>query len=284
MINHSCDPNSECLKWSVNGDHRVGIFALKNIQPGEELTYNYRFESLANKPFKCLCGAERCPGWIGGRLQTTRSQQQCQEVKQKVNDHKPAELIRAFSQPKIVNAGALRNLDGSRKTAEDLKTEEVNALSDRLDWFLSHLFSRPGNFFPFLALDLSDFEADFIRARRIFIVRNFVQSKHAVGRKICAALPDDVAADTLTSANLLGDDKCARCRRAGLLRWCKCCMRPFHGSCLPYGSSTKNGELLNCGSCVRFGPPRAGKIGRILEKRKDIWLDYTLPMLLRRSN
>ena len=261
---------------------------MKDIEVDEELTYNYRFESLASKPFKCLCGAERCPGWIGGRLHATQQQQKKAEVRQKVNDHKPAELLRSFGLSKISmsgSGGVLRNLDGSRKTEEDLKTEERNEFNDRLDWFLSHLFNRPGNFFPFLALDLCDYEADFARSRKIFIIRNFQQARHAVGRRVCAALPDDVAADELISANLLADDRCARCRRAGLLRWCRCCMRPFHRSCVPHGSTLKNDELVNCASCVKPGNRKPEEqVMRLLNKRRRIWQEVTLPMLLRKSN
>lgn len=41
FINHSCDPNSESQKWSVNGESRIGIFSTKDIAKDEEITYNY---------------------------------------------------------------------------------------------------------------------------------------------------------------------------------------------------------------------------------------------------
>uniref|UniRef100_A0A453SV54 SET domain-containing protein n=1 Tax=Aegilops tauschii subsp. strangulata TaxID=200361 RepID=A0A453SV54_AEGTS len=43
FINHSCEPNTEMEKWTVDGETRVGIFALRDIQRGEELTYDYKF-------------------------------------------------------------------------------------------------------------------------------------------------------------------------------------------------------------------------------------------------
>lgn len=38
FMNHSCQPNCETQKWTVNGDTRVGLFALQDIPKG--LSYN----------------------------------------------------------------------------------------------------------------------------------------------------------------------------------------------------------------------------------------------------
>ena len=46
-MNHACEPNCEIQKWTVNGLYRMALFSLRNIEPGEELTYDYNF-SLFN--------------------------------------------------------------------------------------------------------------------------------------------------------------------------------------------------------------------------------------------
>jgi uncharacterized protein len=63
-INHSCDPNCE----AIEEDDRIFIYALRKIQPDEELFYDYALEldepitkELENE-FKCHCGAGRCRG------------------------------------------------------------------------------------------------------------------------------------------------------------------------------------------------------------------------------
>ena len=61
-MNHSCDPNCITQKWSVNGDTRVGLFAIKDIEPGTELSFNYQFESVGEDKKQCLCGAQNCSG------------------------------------------------------------------------------------------------------------------------------------------------------------------------------------------------------------------------------
>lgn len=47
FVNHSCEPNCEMQKWSVNGLSRMALFALRDIGPEEELSYDYNF-SLFN--------------------------------------------------------------------------------------------------------------------------------------------------------------------------------------------------------------------------------------------
>ncbi|GMF17299.1 unnamed protein product [Phytophthora fragariaefolia] len=42
-----CDPNCGVEKWDVNGEERCAIFALRDIAIGEELTFDYKFESFS---------------------------------------------------------------------------------------------------------------------------------------------------------------------------------------------------------------------------------------------
>lgn len=44
FMNHSCNPNCELQKWVVGSSMRIGIFAIKNIPEGAELTFDYKFE------------------------------------------------------------------------------------------------------------------------------------------------------------------------------------------------------------------------------------------------
>lgn len=67
FMNHSCDPNCETQKWTVNGDTRVGLFATKDIEIGTELTFNYNLDCLGNDKTTCKCGAKNCSGYIGER-------------------------------------------------------------------------------------------------------------------------------------------------------------------------------------------------------------------------
>ncbi len=63
-INHSCAPNCEADAT----DGRVFIKALRRIQPGEELFYDYglvideRYTPKLKKQYACRCGAKACRG------------------------------------------------------------------------------------------------------------------------------------------------------------------------------------------------------------------------------
>ncbi|XP_066278922.1 histone-lysine N-methyltransferase NSD2-like isoform X2 [Branchiostoma lanceolatum] len=70
FMNHSCQPNCETQKWMVNGDIRVGLFAMDDIPTGSELTFNYNLDCLGNEKTPCNCGAPICSGYIGVRPKT----------------------------------------------------------------------------------------------------------------------------------------------------------------------------------------------------------------------
>ena len=65
FMNHSCNPNCETQKWTVNGDTRIGLFALEDISAGTEMTFNYQLEAFGEVKKACLCGAKNCSGFIG---------------------------------------------------------------------------------------------------------------------------------------------------------------------------------------------------------------------------
>jgi SET domain-containing protein len=54
--NHSCNPNAE----TYDVKHRVFIRALRNIKPGEEITYNYGIDYLKNVIGLSRCNCGRC--------------------------------------------------------------------------------------------------------------------------------------------------------------------------------------------------------------------------------
>ena len=59
-VNHSCTPNCETdiirgLIWTI---------ALRDIEKGEELFYNYGYDLDTYEEHPCFCKTSRCPGFI----------------------------------------------------------------------------------------------------------------------------------------------------------------------------------------------------------------------------
>lgn len=73
FCNHSCNPNCYVDKWVVGEKLRMGIFAERDIQAGEELVFNYNVDRYGADPQPCYCGEPICTGFIGGRTQTERA-------------------------------------------------------------------------------------------------------------------------------------------------------------------------------------------------------------------
>jgi SET domain-containing protein len=65
LINHSCEPN--CEAWTIG--RRIFIHALRDIEPGEELTFDYGFDVDCHEDHPCRCGRPACIGYIVSRSQ-----------------------------------------------------------------------------------------------------------------------------------------------------------------------------------------------------------------------
>ncbi|KAM9737844.1 histone-lysine N-methyltransferase ASH1L isoform 1-T3 [Menidia menidia] len=138
FINHSCEPNCEMQKWSVNGVYRIGLFALKDITTGTELTYDYNFHSFNTEEQQvCKCGSESCRGIIGGKSQ------------------------RINGLPgKTGGARRLGRLKEKRKSKHQLKKREEES-------------SDSNKFYPHLMKPMSNRERNFVLKHRVFLLRNW---------------------------------------------------------------------------------------------------------------
>ncbi|CAL9691667.1 unnamed protein product [Knipowitschia caucasica] len=138
FINHSCEPNCEMQKWSVNGVYRIGLFALKDISSGTELTYDYNFHSFNTEEQQaCMCGSESCRGIIGGKSQ------------------------RINGLPgKAGGTRRLGRLKEKRKSKHQLKKREEES-------------SDSSKCYPHLMKPMSNRERNFVLKHRVFLLRNW---------------------------------------------------------------------------------------------------------------
>ncbi|XP_064416656.1 histone-lysine N-methyltransferase ASH1L isoform X2 [Latimeria chalumnae] len=151
FINHSCNPNCEMQKWSVNGVYRIGLFALKDMPAGTELTYDYNFHSFnVEKQQLCKCGSEKCRGIIGGKSQ-------------RVNG-----LSNKASQPASVHKRPGRSKE-KRKSKHRLKKRRGHIPEEPSD-----NVSTPTRLTPQLQMKpMSNRERNFVLKHHVFLVRNW---------------------------------------------------------------------------------------------------------------
>ena len=60
LLNHSCAPNCDAELQ----DDRIWIIARRDIQPGEEITFNYGYDLENYRDYPCRCGSPHCVGYI----------------------------------------------------------------------------------------------------------------------------------------------------------------------------------------------------------------------------
>jgi len=66
FINHSCKPN--CETEEIGG--RVWIKAIRNIAPGEEITYDYcLYDGGDDEHAHCNCGERKCRGTMYSKME-----------------------------------------------------------------------------------------------------------------------------------------------------------------------------------------------------------------------
>ncbi|XP_043936099.1 histone-lysine N-methyltransferase ASH1L isoform X2 [Protopterus annectens] len=151
FINHSCNPNCEMQKWSVNGVYRIGLYALKDIPAGTELTYDYNFHSFnTEKQQICKCGSEKCRGIIGGKSQRVNG------LPNKSNQ--PSNALRRPGRSKEKRKSKHR-LKKRRGYMPEESQESLNTPT-RL---IPHLQMKP----------MSNRERNFVLKHHVFLVRNW---------------------------------------------------------------------------------------------------------------
>jgi uncharacterized protein len=130
FFNHSCNPNCE----SVIEDRRVWIEAIRTIEPGEEMTYDYQITRDDDDPpdidqiFACRCGAAHCRG----TMLWSKAEQKAKERAQ-ARQERQAQLARQQRQKKKAAArrAARRASSPSRVAARGTGRAAVSAPAAR---------------------------------------------------------------------------------------------------------------------------------------------------------
>ncbi|KAL3917301.1 MAG: hypothetical protein SGPRY_006458 [Prymnesium sp.] len=61
FMNHCCTPNCYCKVVEIDGRKRIVVFAQRDLEAGEEVTYDYKFPTEKAK-IPCHCGSPKCLG------------------------------------------------------------------------------------------------------------------------------------------------------------------------------------------------------------------------------
>lgn len=80
-LNHSCEPNCELLEWHRYPGQapQIWVHALKTIRPSDQLTIDYGWP--ADSAIPCLCGAEKCRGFVVAQSQVARARRLAEREK-----------------------------------------------------------------------------------------------------------------------------------------------------------------------------------------------------------
>jgi len=91
FINHSCDANCE----TTESRGHVWIKAIRNIAPGEEITYDYCLYDGGDDPAICNCGAKTCRGTMYSPQEIRRRKAAAQRALKKSTELKARKAPRS---------------------------------------------------------------------------------------------------------------------------------------------------------------------------------------------
>jgi len=64
FVNHSCDPNA----YSKDDGGVISLFALKRIEPGQEICFHYSVNGRSDWEMVCACKSDYCTRRITGNF------------------------------------------------------------------------------------------------------------------------------------------------------------------------------------------------------------------------
>ena len=152
FVNHSCAPNCEMQKWSVNGVWRMALFSKVPIDINEELTYDYNFSWFDTREGQaCHCGAEECRGIIGGKGKKS-------------------------STPKSSKSSNSKDELKSKKNSDSTELQKEKNQNSKSQFTMEHLnHSSLNQFVPIKSMSTN--QKDFCRKHSVLLLRNLDKIK-----------------------------------------------------------------------------------------------------------
>ncbi|KAJ8604914.1 hypothetical protein CTAYLR_004308 [Chrysophaeum taylorii] len=133
FLNHSCAPNAEAERWSVNGDRRVAITVVTPIAPGDEITIDYDWKG-AEDGRPCHCGAPTCRGLMASEFNNVEEEEEEEEEEQQQDRPHSwealAEMLHAWNNPRSFVLEVQSQPDDGTTPEEEEEEEEEEETPD----------------------------------------------------------------------------------------------------------------------------------------------------------
>ncbi|BES87798.1 AWS [Nesidiocoris tenuis] len=182
FVNHSCEPNCEMQKWCVNGLFRMALFALRDIDPNEELSYDYNF-ALFNpaEGQPCKCGSTKCRGVIGGKSQRVALPSSTSSANADEKETKPGHVGRprkSVSAPGQITSHRRKTSSVDKKCSKPSKDQKASGDEVLNASALATVAARLSHMTTLKPLTQE--QKEFIIVNRIFLTRNLQKVKRRV--------------------------------------------------------------------------------------------------------